>query len=1750
MKDSDCKGKQADYIKYTDSLTEATDKLQNTANLSINYDLPAQKQAYADCAAENEKRLAEEKGKQEGDQKAQKQQAENPVVNNAPITPAPKDRETPPPVSGTTSVPAGDDLCKNSDKAKECDLCAKSGGDWNDVGKNCDCDPKGSGDKYYDPETKSCKSISDLQSVEEISAADANATGRCPATGNALKSITDKTKVGDPCSSSIIVSGEVFMRKSGVCSCAPTKCVTGYHIAKGGGCAQDTADAAGMCLRKAFPATPENNTTAKCSGFCAAQAEKNKCKTTTIVMRHSTKECICNADQAEISAAQTSMQAVADNKIANLKFFAVCGNDKGKSGGTERCVSDVFNWVTLDLNSAIAIAQEYARVKYGDTVECSPKYETRGKVMGMAGDDFVKCSSTAGNIFYEFQFDSTATGFDNSMKYGVQDSVCQKIHGVKSVHDGCANNSSSTGGSTNWQCWPATCGADAATCAKISQSFQRVSRFSANFADGQCKVDFGEAHDAAELKTAFGINNKVFSRDIQTRCTPDTIDIIRRYLNVSLQRQNIALASFSCKKVTSTLYTGNLMNPKDDIVSCMVNSQQIDFLFDDCRELAGNYRAGAQSGLQCIDGGGLYDGKKCWGIDRAQCNQIENTEWNTSLNACLLKNAAAIYTQQKIIKTTTLIGITGVGCVSAVMTGGATTGACILAAVEVAGVVGEAVTDAKMQNWSDQFFAASSACQKSACADATIRDNIARVVAAKDKLPDAAAMNVDNEIARLAKLLPQDVQDKIFGGDPDKDAWEQALEYYNAKLTAGEKIVTYGHTVSIVAQFASAFAGGYTFLRNAPEMFQNMKNAWKAARAGNFRALGMGERAAGRAATEGAEGAAGRAASESAEGAAGRAAGKEAGNAGRGATNEGAGGAGNATGGNTGRSAGENASSGAAGGMGRNASATYDAEMLRGGAGFERNFTDALSRNEEIFVSRYNMTSQEVRQMNQIATDNGFVLDVNGGGNGFRFVTKEKYAREAIARATAARRAADDAARDAAAARGTADEQRLSNRARSLADDANAEEARARAAAARANIKYEPPAGGASGAAGESRAQSAAASAQGNAAQAQRAPEPKPSPEPNAARPNDAGRAIGATAADDAAKLRARASPDFETYLSDYKARGNNVGFDKRSMSAAEWELLNKDLARDNVKMVEYTDDGGLARMKFGRIADEPSAPVAPTKPNQPQTPIRDAGPQEPVRSPAGTPGAASGSRNQTTNINGYEFYRNSNFGHNYKLVSSEAEAQNLARSLSENGQLAGYRKVGDLTGPGSWEVIVANNTDELARLRQVYPNLSLPVSRPFNVSSPEELDQKFFNAYQKYAPKNQTLDEFREMLDNDEANLDNMVKDWDSNTTATFGEYNSKLWDSIFTAEDNAVILVKRYYPNDPDMVSMMNDYLAKGNVDAADTVKFTQMLADHPDIAAAKNSVDSLKQSFFASEGSFKAAQSRRYSTFDPAIARDKLLYKANVAAIDQDYQPVLHANIKYRTLVKKYYGDNGQDAVSDVLYLERPDSGALTFVESINDQHPDLAEAYNNIIAKRAEFANKYGTYGDITAKRQLSGDYIRKADNLSPDVLSKLAAERIDEFKLVIDGDPQLSQWARDFEALSNEQKTEFGQRLINRASDSNLNSEGYTLRVITKDQLPKGEELTDGWHDAIHKKIVIVSDNKSDSLDKFMDTLAHEDAHKIDAVNPNMGAVGAQRADFGKKIYQSYPWVPEDVYRQNWTEQSSYFIGHAVGNAMK
>lgn len=263
--DTDCIEQFREYIDHINSLQPITDDFADTSNLTIPYDLSVQQSEYTKCvdAAILARKIAECESQPHHKWISNEcvDQTPTSVIDDDSIVSTPSESDTAPEIT-------------DSDDASPILPVA------------------GSDTPVVDPD-------------------------QCPAENPRMRSLTDKNRVGDPCTYGNLTAGRVFKRSDGTCSCTATACKTGFIVDKG------------MCV-------PDNNTDA------------------------------------------TAPTAATATTPIELQYFAVCKDAKGKSGGTEYCIDKPFNWTNVQMLQATALAAEYALVKNGHDVRCENEWRKSG----------------------------------------------------------------------------------------------------------------------------------------------------------------------------------------------------------------------------------------------------------------------------------------------------------------------------------------------------------------------------------------------------------------------------------------------------------------------------------------------------------------------------------------------------------------------------------------------------------------------------------------------------------------------------------------------------------------------------------------------------------------------------------------------------------------------------------------------------------------------------------------------------------------------------------------------------------------------------------------------------------------------------------------------------------------------------------------------------------------------------------------------------------------------------------------------------------------------------------------------------------------------------------------------------------------------------------------------------------------------------------------------------------------------------
>ena len=487
-------------------------------------------------------------------------------------------------------------------------------------------------------------------------------------------------------------------------------------------------------------------------------------------------------------------------------YYMPCDNykmpdDKGSSVKSEtQCVRVFYDDVKANVQvaSAVTLAQEYARVKLGDEIVCSKKHRTA------SNDDYISCKSLKKKKYYEFQFDDVRESNDTRIQMDIRKGIYY-IHGVKGI------------------------AATQAKCKEIERTallFGAITRFSTANGQTVCQISFDAIKERKDLKTACGIDNFEFCRSIQINTNLSTIDYMREHV---AKKCNADISDIRCDSGFKT-YTGpgcatTWMAPKDDVVSCYYNGQQIDFVFDDVNE-AFKYVANAgQQAMPCINSDGTFDGKNCVGLDQQNCEAMQklNTKdcpdcravkWDAENKMCVLGSAKFATNVGKAVKIGTVAGVAVVAVAATVFSGGAAApGAWAVVAAAANGLViaGAAtqVTSEAVMTYGvfEPFVKKANLCiqnKDSVCAESLVIDELNRMQSYSKELNQAEARALDEIFVKLIGMIPDDSKfwtefvenpeffDCSVPGDPEKCVVKESAQFWQVARTAGNIMMIAG----------------------------------------------------------------------------------------------------------------------------------------------------------------------------------------------------------------------------------------------------------------------------------------------------------------------------------------------------------------------------------------------------------------------------------------------------------------------------------------------------------------------------------------------------------------------------------------------------------------------------------------------------------------------------------------------------------------------------------------------------------------------------------------------------------------------------------------------------------------------------------------------------------------------------------------------------------------------------------------------
>ena len=512
-------------------------------------------------------------------------------------------------------------------------------------------------------------------------------------------------------------------------------------------------------------------------------------------------QVICNPENYEI-AADKKVQEEKEQKhktelAENSNYYEVCGKDKGR--GT--CIDNVFTRKIIggtQVSYAVgnALVKEYMRVKgyngVKDEITCGgdnyDKNIRKETIVGMRAEYYIKCKSLKdATKYYEFKFDDLEESKNLTANTSVYNAVWHIIYDYQLAKN--SHNGYDTKTKTNCDAVDATfkkicngCGTEWRESGYIETKGKKFCYDKIFIPNDDCKTS------PNDLNTAFDIDPFVFCKNThnQLKNTGSMESLLKQYISDNLTQyiaEHKELAGkFGYSKYNIECYPqtlcysgsgcGGVIGHGDDIKTCVVHGDKdytVDFVFDDVNEFSKKLNKGALQSMACVVSKGTFTGQECIVANKEQCDALirstsqicpecKKAKWNPTTKLCELPDAKTV-TQLEKGKTIAMIvggSVVAVGVTVATVGSGAPVVVIVLSGLEVVGGGIELGTQIHIDGMAHDFLLESVKCQDASCAERLIKENMQSLANITNDMQDYEINAVDEEFARLLKLIPED----------------------------------------------------------------------------------------------------------------------------------------------------------------------------------------------------------------------------------------------------------------------------------------------------------------------------------------------------------------------------------------------------------------------------------------------------------------------------------------------------------------------------------------------------------------------------------------------------------------------------------------------------------------------------------------------------------------------------------------------------------------------------------------------------------------------------------------------------------------------------------------------------------------------------------------------------------------------------------------------------------------------------------
>ncbi len=503
-------------------------------------------------------------------------------------------------------------------------------------------------------------------------------------------------------------------------------------------------------------------------------------------------QCICNPG------------VLTDNDTVPL-MYRVC-DGVVPDGVNGICEDEFFRDKRIHILAAVALAKEWALLKHNDNITCN-ETPRRCKKNLIANGDCLQCKSVDNNTYYEFLFGKASAYGDSNIEEGVLSSIC-KLYGMPYTKSG--SYETALGGI---YVYPAYCQTkDENLCQQINitaEKFGRSAKIDTFNVDvgteytacAMVENKFLEYSEEAErlkaIRTAFGIDNEYpVKYGLQTIMNNRTIEFLRNFSEMQMRENGITLTSFECLN-DYVSYSDKYTHEIEDILTCYVNGEPVDFVFDDLSEGKQKELNSANEYMDCINHQGVYTGRSCFGLQVEQCNNLIATNketcpecsgimWDPVNNLCLLPDSSKKINRDRATELAKIAagGAAGIGLILTSKGIGWKEGVAIV--FEVVATAVSTYFETEMQKVVDEFSSEANSCHDAECAKSLIGQYLQRLANLSDHLQGIEVTAADEIMAHLAEYIPDD--DPFFGQYDSLSISDNQLSVFDADSWEPEQV--------------------------------------------------------------------------------------------------------------------------------------------------------------------------------------------------------------------------------------------------------------------------------------------------------------------------------------------------------------------------------------------------------------------------------------------------------------------------------------------------------------------------------------------------------------------------------------------------------------------------------------------------------------------------------------------------------------------------------------------------------------------------------------------------------------------------------------------------------------------------------------------------------------------------------------------------------------------------------------------------